>query len=69
MPGKTFAPLTQSIPLSSAEESHGLRRESRPKRVAFLLAINKQGASNSARPASAPCRSGELGGLLLMQDK
>ena len=42
MQGKTFAPLTQSMPHSSEDESHGLRRESHPKRVAFLLAANIQ---------------------------
>jgi hypothetical protein len=36
MPGKTFAPTTQSMLLSLDEMSHGLRRESHPKRVVFL---------------------------------
>ena len=40
MPGKTFAPLTQSMPLPSEDESHGLRRESHPSWVAFLLPAN-----------------------------
>jgi len=36
MPGKTFAPTTQSMLLSLDEMSHGLRRESHPTRVVFL---------------------------------
>ena len=36
MPGKTFAPITQSMLLVLERSSHGLRRESHPKRVAFL---------------------------------
>ena len=59
MPGKTFAPLTQSMPLSSVEESHGLRRESHPKRVAFLLPTNifsgVQAESQSLRALIALC--------------
>ena len=51
MPGKTFAPTTQSMPLSSEEESHGLRRESHPTRVAFLLPANS-GSGSSSRPPS-----------------
>jgi hypothetical protein len=50
MPGKTFAPLTQSMLLFLDEMSHGLRRESHPARVAFLclelMAIN--GAERAA---------------------
>jgi len=39
------------MPLSSEEESHGLRRESHPKRVAFLLPINIQmGSQIEASP-------------------
>ena len=59
MPGKTFAPLTQSMPLSSEEESHGLRRESHPTRVAFLLPANirsgVQSESQSLRTLIALC--------------
>ena len=59
MPGKTFAPLTQSMPLSSDDESHRLRRESHPIRVAFLLPANifsgVQAASQSLRTLIALC--------------
>ena len=59
MPGKTFAPLTQPMPLSSEDESHGLRRESHPARVAFLLSANSgsgvQAESQSLRTLIALC--------------
>ena len=47
------------MPLSSEDESHGLRRESHPKRVAFLLPTNifsgVQAESQSLRTLIALC--------------